>query len=112
MNNFPIDFTPYCVLKAKRAANERRLREKIEEEKRILRARIVERVTKGCEERWWWEISVENKNRWEHTTFLELQNDLTQKGWLLGHFPLYETIIICTRMPTNEEIEGFFRVGK
>lgn len=108
MNNFPNDFTPYYVLNAKKAERERRLRDKIEEEKRMLRSRIVEKVTKGCEERWWWSIRAENKNRWEATTFTELQNDLRQRGWLFGHFPIYETIIICIREPTPEEMEGFF----
>ncbi len=109
MNIFPSDFTPYYVLNAKRAQRERRLREKIEEEKKTLRSLITKEIMKECEEeRWWWAIKVENKNKWEAATFTEIQNDLRQRGWLSGHFPVHETIIICTREPTPEEIEGFF----
>ena len=109
MDTFPIDFTPYNVLNEKRLRRERELREKIEGEKEELRTRIVQKVTKGNEERWWWGVSTESKAGWENVSFEELAVSLKQKGWHIGHFYDYETLIICTRQPTEEEIEGFFR---
>jgi len=108
MNTFPVDFTPSNVLNEKRIRRERQLREKIEEEKSIIRAKVVEEVTRGCEKKWWWPITLEREKRWEKTTFEELIGEIRQKGWIVGYFPEHLTLIICAREPSEEEIETFF----
>lgn len=106
MNQFPVDFTPCNVMNAKRLRRERRMREKIEREKAELRARVVEEVTKDDEEAWWWRVPTDRK--WEKDTIEEINFDLLNQNWLFGHFPHYQTAIVCTREPTEEEISQFF----
>ncbi len=113
MNIFPVDFTPENVLNAKKLRREKRRREKIEREKGAFRAAIVEKVTQenednmdGNEETWWWKVNVDK--RWEESTFEEIQIELRVQQWLIQQFPHYESAIVCSRRPTDEEIKHFF----
>ncbi len=114
MNTFPVDFTPDNVLNAKKLRREKRRREKIEREKCAFRAAIVEKVTQenedmqvdGTEETWWWKVDVDK--RWEESTFEEIQNELRVQQWLIQQFPHYESAIVCSRRPNDEEVKHFF----
>ncbi len=76
------------------------------------RAAIVEKVTQedenvmDDEEPWWWKVNVDRQ--WEENTFEEIQSELRVQQWLIQHFPHYESAIVCSRSPTDEEIKHFF----
>lgn len=106
MNRFPVDFTPEKVLNDKKQKRLKRLREKIEEEKSELRARILEEVTKDDKDKKWWIVPLDRN--WEETTIIEIRLELEQNKWVLGYYPRKRCVVICTHYPSDEEQNTFF----
>jgi hypothetical protein len=52
-------------------------------------------------------VPIERELRWEPQTFDEVAVQLKDKGWLFGHFPDCERVVVCTRVPCDFEMEMF-----
>ena len=103
----PIPCGLYTMQRDEREESAKRDETERENRKREGRAESKGRggVTKDDEEAWWWRVPTDRK--WEEDTIEEIKLDLLNQNWLFGHFPHYQTAIVCTREPTEEEISQF-----